>query len=72
MYLIGKIRRGEMEYKNYSTVNETENAENKKWCISAKMLKTLQQATITLNDNRIDSTFWLHTFYQQIWQRELL
>ena len=39
-------------YKNYQSVNMTENPEEKKWAIAVKMQKTIQQATVKLNNRK--------------------
>lgn len=40
------------DYKNYQSVNQTENAAEKAWSVSVKRQKTIQQATLTLNNGK--------------------
>lgn len=41
------------EFENYQTVNRTEDADEKQWCVSVRLLKTVQQATVVLNNKKL-------------------
>ena len=40
------------EYKNYRSINMTKDPEEKKWAITVKIQKTIQQATVKLNNRK--------------------